>query len=139
MPPIPNVLTLPAFPSGMGVRLTHAEVEKVTGTLVVTPALANRNDVLHGGAIMTFADTLCGTAASLFLKEGQRTTTLESKTNFLRAIRIGEEVTGTCLPLHLGRKTCVYQTTIYRADGKAAAVVIQTQMTLAWEGTAPPI
>lgn len=122
----------------MGVRLTLTRPDTVTGTLEVVPELGNRNDVLHGGAIMTFADTLGGVAASLNLTGDERTTTIESKTNFLRAIRIGEVITGTCIPLHLGRKTCVFQTTVTRADGKVAAIVTQTQMTLAWETPTKP-
>ncbi|RKF17106.1 PaaI family thioesterase [Roseovarius spongiae] len=133
MSPRSDATKLPLFPTNMGVRLTQAQPDRVTGTLEVTEALANRNDVLHGGAVMTFADTLAGTAATLNLGDGQRTTTIESKTNFLRAIRIGEEITGASVPVHVGRKTAVFQTTITRADGKVAAIVTQTQMTLSWE------
>jgi uncharacterized protein (TIGR00369 family) len=91
---------------------------------------ANRNGVLHGGAMMAFADSLGGTAASLNLSADQRTTTVESKTNFLRAVPLGEVITGTCTPLHRGRRTTVWQTEVTRGDGKVAAIILQTQLTL---------
>lgn len=122
---------LPDFPKSMGVKLTRATADLVEGTITVAPHHANRNGVMHGGAIMAFADALGGSAAALNLEEGQSTTTLESKTNFIRPIAIGETATARCEPLHRGRRTTIWQTTILRADGKPAAIVIQTQMTLA--------
>ncbi|WP_296479211.1 PaaI family thioesterase, partial [Roseinatronobacter sp.] len=83
-----------------------------------------------GGAIMGLADNLGGTATFLNLVEGQGTTTMESKTNFLRSVAIGETLTTETTPLHRGRKTHVWQTRLIRSDGKLAAVVIQTQMIL---------
>lgn len=121
---------LPAFPTHMGIRLKEATRERVVGVFPVDEEHANRNGVLHGGAIMAFADALGGVAASLNLSEGQRTTTVESKTNFLRATPLGAVARATCLPLHVGRRTAVFQITITRADGKVAAIVTQTQLTL---------
>jgi len=122
---------LPDFPKSMGVTLTSGSPECIVGTLTVEPHHANRNGVMHGGAIMAFADALGGSAAAINLEEGQSTTTLESKTNFLRPIAIGETATARCEALHRGRRTTIWQTTVLREDGKPAAIVIQTQMTLA--------
>jgi 1,4-dihydroxy-2-naphthoyl-CoA hydrolase len=121
---------LPDFPRSLGITLTECNTEAVAGEMTVRPEHANRNGVMHGGAIMAFADALGGTAAALNLDEGQMTTTVESKTNFLRAIAIGDRATARSIPLHRGRRTTIWQTTVSRADGKPAAIVIQTQMTL---------
>jgi uncharacterized protein (TIGR00369 family) len=97
--------------------------------------LANRNGVMHGGAIMAFADILGGAASVLNLADGARTTTIESKTNFFRAVPLGETARAVCIPLHRGRTTMVWQTTITRADGKEAAIVTQTQLVItSWQG-----
>ena len=122
---------LPRFPRDLGVRLVSVAPDLVVGEMSVADWHGNRNGVMHGGAIMAFADTLGGVAAAARLADTDRTTTLESKTNFLRAIPIGTTITGRCEPLHAGRRTEVWQTTILREDGKPAAVVTQTQLTLA--------
>lgn len=124
---------LPAFPADLGIRLEEISPDLVVGSLETQPAHSNRNGVMHGGAIMAFADALGGVAAAFNLSEGQSTTTLESKTNFLRPVRIGDRITGRCEPLHKGRTTTIWQTTILRPDGKPAAIVTQTQLTLIWD------
>jgi len=128
----PDQDLLPAFPKEMGIRLEEATLDLVVGSMAVTAAHSNRNGVMHGGAIMAFADALGGVAASLNLSDGNKTTTLESKTNFLRPIPIGKRITGRCEPMHKGRKVTIWQTTLYREDNKPAAIVIQTQLTLVW-------
>jgi 1,4-dihydroxy-2-naphthoyl-CoA hydrolase len=125
---------LPPYPRALGVELVQCTPDLVVGSLRVGPQHLNRNGVMHGGAIMAFADALGGTAAALNLDGGDRTTTLESKTNFLRPIGPGERVTARCEPLHRGRRTTIWQTTILREDGKPAAIVTQTQLTLPGEG-----
>jgi uncharacterized protein (TIGR00369 family) len=80
---------------------------------------------------MAFADSLGAIAGFLALPEDARgTTTLESKTNFLGAAKMGTTVTGETTPVHRGRRTSVWQTKITGEDGKAVALVIQTQMAL---------
>jgi uncharacterized protein (TIGR00369 family) len=120
----------PAFARFLGSELVNYSRDRVVAELVVGENHANRNGLLHGGAIMAFADNLGGTAASLNLPRGARTTTLESKTNFLRVITVGERATGECVPLHRGRTTSVWQTTISDGQGRVAAIVTQTQLVL---------
>lgn len=120
----------PAFARFLGVELISWSRDRVVAELVVRLEHANRNGLLHGGAIMAFADNLGGTAASLNLPPGARTTTLESKTNFLRGITIGTRARAECVPLHRGRSTSVWQTTVTDEQGRTAAVVTQTQMVL---------
>ena len=78
--------------------------------------------------MMSLADTLGAVATMINMPKGARTTTIESKTNFLGALRVGERVTAECTPFHRGRTTMVWQTRITRGDGKLAAVVTQTQL-----------
>ncbi len=119
------------FAKLMGVRLVEATPTRVVGELAVRDDLCTANRILHGGAVMAFADSLGAVAAMLNLPEGAATTTIESKTNFVGAVRAGDTARGVCEPVHIGRTTTVWQTKISRGDGKLAAVVTQTQMTLA--------
>lgn len=126
----PIALLQPPFAGHLGLKVVSATPEKVVAELVATPELINRNGVLHGGAIMAVADNMGGTAAFLNIAEGEGTTTVESKTNFFRAVPAGETVTVTTVPLHIGRTTHVWQTTLTLPNGKVAAMVTQTQLTL---------
>ena len=123
----------PAFARLLGFRLVSAEPDEVLAELSVTEDLSNRNGVMHGGAIMALADNIGGTATMINLPQGKTTTTLESKTNFLRPIRIGDTARARCVPLHKGRTTMVWQTTITRGDGQTAAIVTQTQVVIDWK------
>ena len=125
--------TLSPFASALGIRTIQFAREEVVAEMPVEAWLANRNGVLHGGALMSFADNLCGTATLLNLPEGQGTVTLEAKTNFLRPIRIGDTARGVVTAYHRGRKTMIWEVRIFRGDGKLAAVVSQTQLVLEWQ------
>ena len=120
---------LPAFAEHVGVEVLEASVERVVGRIVLGPQHSNGRDRVHGGAIMTLADTLGATGTVLNLPRGMATTTIESKTNFLAAGR-GNELVGESLPLHIGRNTMVWQTTIRDTEGRRIAVVTQTQLVL---------
>ncbi|MEM9124093.1 MAG: PaaI family thioesterase, partial [Pseudomonadota bacterium] len=88
-------------------------------------------DLMHGGALMAVADTLGAIGAFLTLPEGAGgTTTIESKTNFLGAARVGMTITATATPVHVGKRTSVWQTRIEREDGRPVALVTQTQLVL---------
>ena len=118
------------FSTLMGVEITEAKKTKVTGRLVVRADLCTAGNILHGGAIMAFADALGAIGAFLNLEPGARTTTLESKTNFLGAAPEGVTVIGVSTPAHIGKSTSVWHTKITREDGKPVALVTQTQMVL---------
>jgi uncharacterized protein (TIGR00369 family) len=77
---------------------------------------------------MALGDTLGGMTATSSLSAGGRTATIESKTNFFAALRLGDTAHGICMPLHRGRTTIVLETRITRNDGKLAAIVTQTQL-----------
>jgi len=114
----------------MGVSIVSVTPDLVIGELTVREDLCTRPNVLHGGAYMAFADTIGAVATVANLKEGESTTTIESKTNFFAAIPLGDTARAECTPLHRGRTTMVWQTKITRGDGRLAAIVTQTQMVL---------
>lgn len=118
------------FPALMGVDIVESTKQKVVGRLTVREDLCTAGGILHGGAYMAFADTLGAIGGFLNLPEGARTTTLESKTNFLGSAPVGTVVTGEATPLHVGRRSSVWQTRISNDAGKLLALVTQTQMTI---------
>lgn len=115
----------------MGIRLVEQTPDRVVAEMEVREDLCTTNSILHGGAYMAFADTIGAVATVLNLPAGAGTTTVESKTNFISAIRAGEIARAECTPVHRGKTTQVWTTRILRPDGKLAAIVTQTQMVLA--------
>lgn len=110
----------------LGINVTEADKDKVVGKLSWREDLCTTANIMHGGTLMAFADTLGAVCASLNLPEGALTSTIESKTNFFRAVTSGV-VTGATTPLHVGRRTIVVQTQLTREDVKPVALVTQTQ------------
>ena len=118
------------FSKLLGLVVTEATPDCVKATLKVREELCTRPEVLHGGAIMAFADNLGALACVLNQPKRAWTTTLESKTNFLSSIPVGQTAYAETTALHKGRSTMVWRTDIKREDGKLCAVVTQTQMVL---------
>ncbi len=118
------------FALSLGIEFVSASKDRVVARMLVRAELCTIPDVLHGGAIMAFADTLGAAGTVLNLPEGAGTTTIESKTNFLGAAPVGTTVTGETTPVHRGRRTMVWQTKITNPQGKLLALVTQTQMVL---------
>jgi 1,4-dihydroxy-2-naphthoyl-CoA hydrolase len=121
------------FATLLGIDFTSATPELVTAAMVVRPELCTQPAVLHGGAIMAFADTLGAAATMLNLASGAGTTTIESKTNFLAPAPVGSKVLGETTPVHRGRRTMVWQTRITNEAGRPVALVTQTQLVLVAE------
>jgi 1,4-dihydroxy-2-naphthoyl-CoA hydrolase len=116
--------TRSGMPGHFGIRITDADKDKLAGELDADDRHLNNSGHVHGGALAAFADDLGGALAGLNVSPGFWTTTIESKTNIFRACVPGR------LPALLYRRMIVLQTSIYRADGKLAAMMIQTQMVL---------
>lgn len=115
----------------MGVAFSSAGKDEVVATLMVRPDLCTAGKIVHGGALMAFADTVGAAATFLNLPDGAKgTTTIESKTNFLAAGPVGQTLTAVATPVHRGARTQVWQTRITREDGRPVALVTQTQMVL---------
>jgi 1,4-dihydroxy-2-naphthoyl-CoA hydrolase len=117
------------FAAGLGVEVTAAGKDEVRGRLTWAPERCTAGGVLHGGALMGLADSLGAICAFLNLPEGATTATIESKTNFFRAVR-GGHVEAVSRPLHVGRTSIVVQTELADAEARPVAVVIQTQAVL---------
>jgi uncharacterized protein (TIGR00369 family) len=118
------------FAELMGIEFTEAAPERVVAEMMVREDLCTRPAVLHGGAIMAFADTLGGVGTFLNLPDGAGTTTIESKTNFIAAAPVGTRLRAEATPLHRGRRTMVWQTRITTPEGRLVALVTQTQLVL---------
>lgn len=117
------------FADTLGMRFLEVTPERVRAELDVREELCTVPGIMHGGAIMAFADTLGGVATSLNLPPRAGTTTIESKTNFLAAARTGQTIRGECVPLHRGKQTLVWQTRVTVED-RLVALVTQTQIVL---------
>jgi uncharacterized protein (TIGR00369 family) len=124
-----KALKLP-FAELLGIEFTSADKDRVVAELTVRADLCTSPSVMHGGAIMAFADTLGAAGTILNLPSGAGTTTLESKTNFIAGAPLGNRLTGEALPVHRGRRTQVWTTRITTAEGRLVAIVTQTQMVL---------
>jgi len=117
------------LPMMMGLRVLEVSAERVTAELPVKREHFNRNGRVGGGVLMAMADVMGAAGSVMHRPDGYRGGTLESKTNFFSAAR-GPVLNGVCVPLHIGRTTSVWQTSITDADGCMVAMVVQTQMAL---------
>ena len=124
------VASMPFAAEAIGLRLDVATPEEVRGGFEFRDELCTAGGVLHGGALMTAADSLGAICAYLNLPQGASTATMESKTNFFRPVRSGR-VTGVARPVHVGRTSIVVQTELADGDGRGVALVVQTQAVLA--------
>lgn len=123
------VLAQVPFAGPLGMSLDTATPEEVRGQMPWRAELCTGGGLMHGGALMAFADTLGAVCAFLNLPAGAGTSTIESKTNLFRGVRDGV-VRGTATPLHVGRTTIVVQTDLRDDAGKRVALVTQTQAVL---------
>lgn len=121
---------IPPFSKLIGVTFLSATPDRLVAEMSVRDDLCTTPAILHGGALMAFADTLGACATVINSPKGYGTTTIESKTNFFAPAPAGTKVTGECVPLHRGKRTMAWQTRITGESGKLLAVVVQTQMVL---------
>lgn len=121
---------LPPFSKLLGIRFISADPERVLAEMLVTEDLCTTPAILHGGAVMAFADTIGAFATVINLPDGHGTTTIESKTNFFAPAPVGTKITGECTALHRGKRTMAWQTRITNEKGRLIAIVTQTQMVL---------
>ena len=116
------------FATLLGIEVVSAAPDRIVAEMTVREDLCTSPAVLHGGAVMAFADTLGALGTIANLAQGSRTATIESKTNFMRAAPVGIRIVGESMPLHRGQRTMVWQTRVTTVDGKLIAVVTQTQL-----------
>jgi len=118
------------FAELLGIEVLSASPDKIVAEMVVREDLCTRPAVLHGGAIMAFADTLGAFGTIVNLPEGAWTTTIGSKTNFVAPAPAGTRVVGEATPVHRGRRTMIWQTRVSTTEGRLVALVTQTQLVL---------
>jgi 1,4-dihydroxy-2-naphthoyl-CoA hydrolase len=118
------------LPDTLAMQITHADADCVRAELTVRDAICTTGGILHGGAIMAYADTLGAVGTVLNIPESAGTATIESKTNFFRPAPVNTVVSAECTPVNKGRRTQTWQTRLLNADGKVIALVTQTQMVL---------
>ena len=115
----------------LGMTAELADPDAVVLHLAWRRELCTSGGLLHGGVVMAVADAAGGACAFLNLPDGAAgTSTIESKTNFLGAVRDGDEIVATATPLHVGRSTIVVETELRLASGKLIAKTTQTQSVL---------
>ena len=114
------------FADMIGIRIVDTQAEEVRGLLDWAPERCTAGGVMHGGALLTLADSVGATCAFLNLPTGTLTATIESKTNFFRPVTRGT-VEAVARPLHVGKSTIVVQTDVLDEEGRRVAQVTQTQ------------
>jgi uncharacterized protein (TIGR00369 family) len=117
------------FAKLVGAELVSASPEEVRGRVEWAPERCTTGGILHGGVLMALADSTGAYCAVLNLPPGAGTATIESKTNFFRAVHEGF-VESLSVPLHVGRTTIVVQTDLFDDRGRRVARVTQTQAVL---------
>jgi uncharacterized protein (TIGR00369 family) len=113
----------------LGIEFVEVIADRVVARLTVTEKLLTTTGVVHGGTLMAFADTIGAAGTVANLADGQRTATLESKTNFIAGCRAGV-IEAVATPIHKGKRTQVWETRITDEGGKLLSVTTQTQMIL---------
>jgi 1,4-dihydroxy-2-naphthoyl-CoA hydrolase len=124
-----SMVALMPFAESLGITLSQAAPEQVVGSLEWAPERCTTAGLLHGGVLMSLADSTGAVCAFLNLPEGASTSTIESKTNLFRGVREAT-VTATSTPLHVGRTTIAIQTEVRDVAGKLVSLTIQTQAVL---------
>ena len=118
------------FAELLGIEVISASPDKIIAEMTVREDLCTSPAVLHGGALMAFADTLGALGTIVNLPQGSGTTTIESKTNFVAPAAIGTRIVGEATPIHRGRRTMIWQTRVSGQGGRLVALVTQTQLVL---------
>ncbi|MFD8869401.1 PaaI family thioesterase [Streptomyces sp. NPDC059590] len=137
MPPSETAALSPAallaampFAAQLGIELHEAAAGRAVGSLPWSPESCTAGGILHGGALMALADSVGAVCAYLNLPPGAGTSTVESKTNFLRAVASGR-VHATARPLHVGSTLIVVQTDLRDDKDRLVGQTTQTQIVLA--------
>ena len=136
--PADSPVMLGGMPRALGVRLISVTRKKVVGELPITSMHLNKGGNVNGGAMMAFGDVLGAAGAVANRPPGHRGGTIESKTNFFSA-GYGPVLSAVSIPLHIGRTTSVWQTTIKNPDGRTVAIVTQTQIEIPIEPKVNPV
>jgi 1,4-dihydroxy-2-naphthoyl-CoA hydrolase len=125
-----DLLASMPYASALGITLDELTPQCVRGSLEWSPERCTASGLLHGGAVMSLADTVGAVCALLNLPSGAGTATVDSATNFFRAVRDGT-LRAAARPLHAGRTFIVVRTELTDDAGRAVGQTMQTQAVLA--------
>jgi 1,4-dihydroxy-2-naphthoyl-CoA hydrolase len=117
------------FAAASGVEVLAASPEEVRARLPWSQERCTAGGVIHGGALMTLADSAGALCAFLNLPEDATTATVESKTNFFRPVTAGH-VEAVARPINVGRMLIVVLTELWDDRGRRVALTTQTQAVL---------
>ena len=121
----------PLVPGQLGCVFDHSAEDLVTGHIEVTENLIAGTGFLFAPAVIALADTCAAIGCGNNVAEGTSFTTIELKSNFLSSARVGERVSCTCRPVHLGRQTHVWDAEVRNdSTGRLMALFRCTQMIL---------
>jgi len=121
-----DLVGLMPFAGQLGITLDEASPKRVVALLAWSPQLCTSAGVMHGGVLMSLADTAGALVAFLGLAEGQTTATITSTTQMFRPVMAGT-VRAVAVPLNRGRTTVTVQTTLHDDDGRLVAQTTQIQ------------
>lgn len=125
----PELLALMPYAVALGIELESATAQQAIGHLDWAPQRCTAGGVMHGGALISLADSVAAVCAFLGLPDGASTATTSSTTHLFRPVRAGR-VTATSRALHNGRTLVVIQTDLTDDAGRPVAQVTQTQAVL---------
>jgi 1,4-dihydroxy-2-naphthoyl-CoA hydrolase len=117
------------FPGNLGIEVVRIEDEEVEGRLAADERHLHPGGYVHGGVWVAFADTVAAWGTIRRLPEGHDFTTVELHTNVFAAARAGDVLTAIARPLHVGRRTQVWNVGISNGE-RGAAFFTCTQMVL---------
>jgi 1,4-dihydroxy-2-naphthoyl-CoA hydrolase len=129
MPSAAELLAMIPYAAGLGITVDEAAPELVRGSLRWSPERCTSGGVMHGGAIMSLADTIGAVCAFLNLPAGAGTATVDSTTNFFRGVRDGT-LHAAATPLHAGRSFIAVRTELTDDAGRLVGQTTQTQAVL---------
>jgi 1,4-dihydroxy-2-naphthoyl-CoA hydrolase len=121
-----DLLAMMPFAVALGIELHEATPSLTTGSLAWSPQRCTSGQTMHGGAVMSLADTVGAVCAFLNLPEGASTATVDSGTRFYRALRTGT-LHATARPVHVGRTMIVVATDLTDDAGRLIAQTSQAQ------------
>jgi 1,4-dihydroxy-2-naphthoyl-CoA hydrolase len=121
-----ELIAMMPFAAELGLRLEEASPDRVVAVLPWAPRLCTTGGIIHGGALMSLADTAGALVAFLGLPEGASTATITSSTQLMRPVSTGS-VRAVALPLHRGRTVVTVQTSLRDSDNRLVAQTTQVQ------------
>ena len=120
------MVALMPFAQHLGLVVEEAGPDKVIARLAWAPHLCTSGGVMHGGVLMSLADSAGALVTFLGLPEGATTATITSTSQLFRPVS-GGSVRAVALPLHRGRTTVTAQSSLYYSEDRLVAQTTQIQ------------